>query len=77
MLVDARQRFIAESMQENFIRLVDSYRPVFLASGQPESEVDELIAAAKDEVRNTRVKMYAKVRLLLSLKFFLDADAPP
>ncbi len=48
-------------MRENFIRLLDSYRPLALTTGHSAETIDELITNCKAELRDPNVKMYAKV----------------
>jgi len=66
--LDAKNRFIAESMRDNMLRLAESYRPLFRSYGMSEAAVDDLLANVKDELVNLRVKMYGQFHACWAVK---------
>lgn len=50
------EKYIAEAMQQNFIVVVDSVRPLLLSYGFFEETVDTMAARVKEEVRDMKFK---------------------
>ncbi|KAG8976028.1 hypothetical protein FRC05_004659 [Tulasnella sp. 425] len=57
----AKEKYISELMQRNFLLMVDSVRPLLLEYGFFAETVDRWTANAKDEVRNLKHKFYIRV----------------
>lgn len=49
-------------LQENFLGLVESMRPMILDAGHNPAEVDRWISNAKEELKSLKKHMYVNVR---------------
>ncbi|KAG8953835.1 hypothetical protein FRC04_001465 [Tulasnella sp. 424] len=59
--VNKRDHLTAELMQEDFLRMGATCRPLLLMSGLFEETVDRWIRMQEEEVRDMKAKMYVKV----------------
>ncbi|KIO25770.1 hypothetical protein M407DRAFT_207534 [Tulasnella calospora MUT 4182] len=55
-----KEKYISGIMQQNFLRMVDSARPLLLSYGFFEETVDRWIANVKDEVQNMKHRYYIR-----------------
>ncbi|KAG8974524.1 hypothetical protein FRC05_007156 [Tulasnella sp. 425] len=58
--VNRREFIAAQLMQEDFLNMGDTVRPLLLASGNPAETVDRWIREQKDEVSGMKAKLYFK-----------------
>lgn len=59
--VTDKETYISKIMQQNFIRMVDSARPLLLSYGFFDETVDRWIANTREEVQNMKHRYYVRV----------------
>jgi len=55
-----KERYASELLRQNFFRLVSSHRPLLLAHGNSETDVDRWIMKSREEVSTLSVHAYVK-----------------
>lgn len=66
--VTAKEIYISEIMKQDFLRMIDSFRPLLLSYGFFEETVERWTTNAKDEVQNVRHKLNIRVSYLASIE---------